>query len=289
MEEFLAIDIGGSSMKFARVSRGGTVRPLGRFPTGAHMTRAQLEEALTQAVSRAGGRPKGIGISSLGFVDTEAGYIRGGVENMPCLDGFSAAKLFAGICPGVPVSIINDASAAALGEQRFGAARGVHSFVCVAFGTGIGSCLVLNDKLWQGAGFRAGEIGYWDYDAPERDWEQESSAVALFRTAGSRLGVLDLTGEAFFARLSSGDPVCRELFERWTKKAGRIFANLVLLLDVSCILVGGGISAQGEALTQPLQRTMDLCLPPEFREHCRVIPAALGNDAALLGAVSLLC
>ncbi len=287
MKNFLAIDIGGTTAKCAIVQSGGELRPLEIFSTGPSMRRAELEHKLLDVLARAG-QVDGVGISTLGIVDRERGILLGGVENMPCLSGFRPGDVIGRSHPGLPVQIVNDAAAAALGEKWLGAARGCRNFACVAFGTGIGSCLVLNGQPLEGVHHRAGEIGYWDYGGPSGCWEQRNSAQALMEAARVRTGISSLDGIEFFRRLAAGDPVCRSLFEDWAAQVGRVFANMALLLDMERIVVGGGISAQGEALTAPLQISMDACLPPDFRCGCRVVPARTGNHAALLGAASLL-
>ena len=114
-----------------------------------------------------------------------------------------------------------------------------------------------------------------------------SGRIPLFHSS-TPPGCPNLTGPEFFERAFQKDPVCLELFTHWAQRTGRVFANMALLLDMQGIVVGGGISAQGDALTLPLQRAMDSCLPVSFRDSCRVVPAQLGNHAALLGAASLL-
>ncbi len=289
MGVFLAIDIGGTTMKGALVSQTGALECIGSLPTGSSLSRPQLENALSQLCAQAEAQAgiDGVGISTLGILDDQ-GAVLGGAENIPCLEGFSFRSFFARRLPGIPTEAINDASAAALGEKWKGAAQKMESFLCVAFGTGIGAGLVLNGKPWRGANGRAGEIGYWDFAGPEQYWEREDSAISLIRTAQLRTGCLSLTGPEFFECAAKKDPACLELFTHWARRTGRVFANMALLLDVQGIVVGGGISAQGEALTLPLQQAMDSCLPASFRGSCRVVPAQLGNHAALLGAASLL-
>lgn len=287
MKKILAIDIGGTTAKCALVQRDGSLYLLDGFATGSSMSRPALEKALLDLLTRAG-QVDGVGVSTLGIVDRAQGRIVGGVENMPCLAGFRPAEILSCSQPGLPVRVINDATAAALGERWQGAARGCHNFACVAFGTGIGCCLVLNGHPLEGSHHRAGEIGYWDYEDPKENWEQHGSAQSLVRAARTRTGISEMDGVEFFRLLTAGDPVCRTLFENWARRAGRVFANMALLLDMERIVVGGGISAQGEKLTAPLQSAMDSCLPPAFRGCCPIVPAKTGNHAALLGAAQLL-
>lgn len=286
MRRILAIDIGGTTAKCAVVQSDGTLNPQEGFATGPFLRRSKLERCLLNALSRAG-PVDGVGISTLGVVDSARGILLGGVENVPCLLDFCPGDAIGHSHPGLPVRLINDAAAAALGEQWLGAARGCRNFVCVAFGTGVGGCLFLNGQPLKGVHGRAGEIGYWDYAAPGDYWELRGSAQALIDSARKQTGDSTLDGISFFRRVAAEDPVCVPLFTAWAAHAGRIFANIALLLDMERIVVGGGISAQGEALTKPLQTAMDACLPPAFRGGCRVVPAQTGNHAALLGAARL--
>lgn len=290
MKAFAAIDLGGTSAKCALVWEDGSLKQLKGFETGANMTRSQLEKELARVLQDAQQEAPvaGVGVSTLGVVDRQAGRVLGGTENMPCLKDFCFKSFFESICPELLVSAMNDASCAALGEQWQGAAKGCRNFVCAAFGTGVGGCVVLDGKPIEGAHHRAGEIGYWNYRSPEDYWEQYGSTLALVHEARRATGDEKLDGRELFHRLGEGDERCKLLFDRWTTDAGQVFANLALALDMERIVVGGGISAQGQNLTCVLQQKMDDCLPPDFRGECEVVPATLGNNAALLGAVSTL-
>lgn len=290
MKSFAAIDLGGTSAKCAIVWEDGSLKALTGFGTGSEMTVETLKKELARVLEEAQKETPvaGIGVSTLGVVDQKAGRVLGGTENMPCLTDFDFKSFFEGLCSEMPVSVVNDASAAALGEQWQGAAKGRKNFVCAAFGTGVGGCVVLDGKPVEGAHHRAGEIGYWNYRSPEDYWEQYGSTLALVSEARRATGDENLDGRELFRRMAEGDERCKHLFDRWTADAGSVFANLALALDMECIVVGGGISAQGQTLTRELQQKMDACLPPDFRGECAVVPALLGNNAALLGSVSTL-
>lgn len=284
MKQYLAVDIGGTSAKYALVGENGQCGPVRSFATGREMTGEEMEKQLTCAVNWALEKgAQGVGISCLGIIDPSDGRVLAGVENLPCLLESSPVQLLCKNFPRLAVAMENDAKAASLGEMWQGAGQNCRNFLSLVFGTGIGSGLVLEGRLVRGSHFRAGEIGYWSKGG--QAWEQEDSACALFARTARRLGLLQLSGQEFFERLRREDFVCREEFDAWAARVGRVMAHVTLLLDLDRILVGGGISAQGAFLTDRLQREMDRFLPPDFAGECRVLPAALGNQAALLGAV----
>ena len=285
----LTVDIGGTSAKSAAIYPNGRFERLKGFATGVCMTRKELEEALYSVIQSCLEEPDGIGISTLGIVDKRKKTVLGGVENLPCMQNFSATEYASRYLSGKPVSIVNDAAAAAMGEFWKGAARGQQNSLSVSFGTGIGGCLYLNGHPHEGATHRAGEIGYWDFKAPGEYWEVYGSAQAIVRTAQLALGVPDYDGVRFFRDLKQGNSQCKAIFSDWLEKTGSILANMLLLIDVPVIIVGGGISAVGQDLTTPLENAVRKHLPPTFQEKMQVLPAALGNDAALWGAAFERC
>jgi glucokinase len=211
---------------------------------------------------------------------------------------------------GAPVVLENDANAAALGEARFGAGRGHHSVLYVNVGTGIGAGIVLDGRIYGGTHGMAGEIGHVTVapDGPqcdcgkrgclealasgrsigrrarERAAEYPVAAAALVARAG---GQIDAVGSTHvFAAAAAGDSFAGEVVADTARHLGLALGNASNLLDPDVIVIGGGVAAAGPLLFDPLRRALASHCMPGLPVPA-VVPAALGYDAGVLGALAL--
>jgi glucokinase len=212
----------------------------------------------------------------------------------------------------LPVVVENDANAAAWAEWRFGAGRGEDRLVCVTLGTGIGGGIVLDGAVQRGRHGMAGEFGhmvvYPDGHRCECGnrgcLEQYASGNVLGREArelaraGSpvtmplmeRVGgvVDDLVGPVITEAARDGDPCAIELFEDVGRWLGIGLANLAAALDPGIFVIGGGVSDAGELLLRPARLSFRRTLTGRgFRPEPRIVAAALGPEAGLVGAADL--
>jgi len=277
----ISIDVGGTSAKWALVSHFGILQR-GSFPTGRDCTaetllgkiRTCVQTALQNDTVSVGH----IAVCLPGVVGSD-GIVREGAPNLPCivdLDFAAALSMFS-----VPVAVFNDANAAAVGEAAMGAARGQKDFLFLIYGTGIGGALVLDGKLRSGFHGFSGEIGYSDFQNGTIA-EARLSTLALIGAASDAVGK-ETDGRAFFENLEK-EPLLERLLHTWIEGNARLIANALLVVDVPLVVIGGGISAQGARLTDALQSSVREKLPRAMRD-VRIVPARLGNDAALYSGI----
>jgi glucokinase len=210
---------------------------------------------------------------------------------------------------GLDVVLGNDASTAALAEARLGAGRGVSDFVFVGLGTGIGTGLVIDGRLVQGAHGFAGESGHMvvDHDGPEHHtgrrgpWEyfasghalgrmgREAAAAGRFGPGVERAGSVDaITGHHVVEALVGGDEAAAAVFDGFCREVARGLADLVLVLDPQRIVLGGGLADIGEPLRAGVDRWLpELLLGAAHRPRVEIRIAELGTDAGALGAALL--
>ena len=193
---------------------------------------------------------------------------------------------------GVPVSFENDVNLAALGERWLGRGRDTDDFVYFHVGTGVGMGIVLRGELFRGATGAAGEIGYLPlatadpHDRANRRRGALESAigaagvVAEARRAGLRG---DLTSAGVFERAAAGDPRALRAVEAVAQGIALGLAAIVPVLDPELVILGGGIGRNADLLRGPVERELATLTP--FRPRIEV--SALGEDAELVGAVSL--
>ncbi|MFI3173093.1 MAG: ROK family protein [Eubacteriales bacterium] len=286
MKKVLAIDIGGTSVKYAHISQTGEVSNKSSYHTATIATLEEFLEQLRKVVVESVEQGiTQIGISSLGLFH-EQGMCLGGVENLAYLNGVNLVDQIHRWYPEIEVRIMNDGTAAAMGEYWLGEAKGCNHFICITLGTGIGSAIVINGQPLLGSNYRSGEIGYTNYQTESDYFELQYSTKGVLDRAAKVLQVEAIDGLQFVEYVKKGDPDCVRLFTEWMEALGGMIANTILVLDPEKIIIGGGISGQKEWLCEALYEEVQRKLPPDFRGKNNVVPAKNGNDAGLLGAVA---
>lgn len=256
---------------------------------------------------RHGAQVSGVGIGAPGVVDGEKGIVLTsgnlGWENKPFARDLSESL-------GIPVTLANDANAAAYGEYACGAGSDYKSVVLITLGTGVGSGIVLNGKLFEECGGAGAELGHevirmgGEKCACGRRgcFEAYASATALIRQTKrsmekdkqSMLWQLcggdteSVNGKTAFDGATAGDKAAKRVVNNYLRYLSEGLANIANAFRPEAVLIGGGISAQGENLTKPLQKRVDkLMLGHGAYAPVKIKTASLGNDAGLMGAAML--
>lgn len=295
----LCIDIGGTAVKMALAERDGRLLSRHEADVGFDAYRTPLFDTVRREAAaflmRENAVIEGIGVSATGQIDTERGVVVGTCGNIPNYAGSdikeSLRKEYR-----VPVSVLNDANAAALGECLFGAGRGKRCVVMVTLGTGVGGGVVINGQVLGGATGLAGEIGHLTLHAGGAQcscgrrgcMECYASTKALVARAMQLTGEKGLDGRSVFGRAAEGDKRMLDLIGLWTDDIAEGASGLVHIFNPDLLLIGGGVSAQEELLMRPLREKIFQRVMPEFRRCLSVERAALGNDAGLYGALGFL-
>jgi glucokinase len=294
---WLGFDVGGSYLKAARVSSEGRVEERLHEPI-AGGSLAALVGQLASAMEALGGRDaaRAIGIGLPGIVDRT-----GRVFNAPALPVLNGQALGAELSrgTGLPVSIENDANAAALGEAWLGAGQDAASVLLVTLGTGVGAGIVLEGRVWAGRSGFAGELGHIQVEpagvqcscgswgcletvASARGWRRR--AEQHLASTASVLRGSDLEPTTIVEAARAGDGVALEIVDGAAAALGVGLAAALNLLNLSRVLVGGGMAAAGPFL---LERVVEQTRRRTFAQvfaDCSFRLAELGNDAGLLGA-----
>jgi glucokinase len=283
----LGFDIGGTKILALGLDERGKVLAELRRPTPQD-PQALVEELTSMAAVLATEPVVAAGVGVAGLIGRE-GIIRIS-PHLPLLAGLDlAGELSRALA--VRVTIDNDANAAAWGEAKHGAGRGVDDVVLVSLGTGIGTGLVVGGRLLRGAHGFAGEGGHMivDRGGPKHvtglrgSWEYFGS--------GSSLGVLarDLglgeSGEVLAGRVAAGERAALHALDRYAHDVAVGVANLVDVVDPALVILGGGVSAIGEPLRVAVQQHMlELVIGASYRTQLRVVLAQLGERAGAIGA-----
>ncbi len=280
MKQFISIDIGGTSIKYGTVSQNGDVLSSSEAATPASFRGEELLFFLTDIIKTLRNKETaGIGIATLGAVDSEKGCVTGMCDNLPVLRDLPLkshlSKEFR-----LPVSVMNDVNTTALGEAGFGAGQGLKTFFCLTLGTGIGGAFVHDGKVITGEHGTAGEIGYlWSGRG------ESYEALASARRFSDESRALGNHEEKMLVPALLGDPVYADLLDRWTKDVAFGIADVIYILDPGTVIIGGAVSSIGTLLTDRISERLDEILYPDFRGKTKILPARNGNLSNILGAI----
>lgn len=311
----IALDFGGTKLTASACLRGQTewlahqrtYSPRGSTARTQYDSMLNLVESLLTQTDHA---LHGIGVSFGGPVETHTGvtklsYHIPGWENLPLVSWLETEF-------SVPIVMDNDANAGALGEYRFGAGRGCQDMLYLTVSTGIGGGWILGGQLYRGADGLAGEMGHtrikpepgglpWNC-GEQSCLEAEASGLAIAHRArfylqkhkkrGTHLRTLldddwtNLTAKLVNQAARAGDKLSQTVLTLSGQQLGRGLAQAITLLNPARVVLGGGVTQSGEAWWQAVHETTRQNVPETM--PIEIVPAQLGDDAPLWGAVSLL-
>jgi glucokinase len=307
----VGVDVGGTKVLGGVVDASGKVLATSRRDTpregGSALTKTIAEVALELMQQHS---ISAVGVSAAGFVSSD----RKTMLATPNIADWNGVQLDLELTKliGLPVVIENDANAAAWGEAKFGAGRNQAHMMMLTIGTGVGGGIVVNNELYRGAFGVAAEFGHLRV-VPEGHlcgcgargcFEQYASGSALRRHAREAIsaspdlarnllargdGTIDgLTGQAITDAAREGDAVALAAFQTTAQYLGAGIASLAVLLDPSCVVIGGGVIDAGEILLAPTRDAMKRYMPFAGKHpYPEIVAAELGNEAGLVGVADL--
>ena len=305
----IGIDLGGTNIAVGVVNDRYEIVARRSVPTGAERPAEEVirdmgdavEEALRQAELTAGGCAS-MGVGSPGACDPQTGVVKR-AYNLNWFDVPVCRMLHQRF--GIPVRLGNDANCAALAEVVAGAAVGCQDMVLITLGTGVGSGIISRGKILSGLRGGAGEAGHMllvldgePCTCGRRGcWEAYASATALIRqTRQAALAhpesllaqVKEITGRTAFDAAQQGDATAAEVVARYAVYVAAGLTDFVNILAPEMILLGGGISRQGEALLAPVREYVAThCFGQREGAIPTIAAAKLGNEAGIIGAAAL--
>jgi glucokinase len=282
----IGLDIGGTSLKSALVTRDGAVTHRAQFPLDisnplwpetvrGHLL--QLEKMAPQPVS-------GVGVAAPGIAAPDGSTIWWMQGRLAELQGLNWADFLNR--PRVPV--LNDAQAALIGEAWLGAAAGRTNVLLLTLGTGVGGAAMVDGRVLRGHLGRAGHLGHISLN-PDGPPDIVNTPGSLEDAVGNATICERINGRfdstlALAEGYAKADPDAVEAWGRVIRALAAGIASLINVLDPEVVLFGGGISTAGEALFGPLRSQLDRM---EWRPHgrsVRIAPTALGEYAGAIGA-----
>nr|WP_263326410.1 ROK family protein [Neobacillus sp. Marseille-Q6967] len=286
MEKYLAVDIGGTFIKYGLVNENAEILEDGKVKTPS-----KLEDLLTiiEDLSLAHPDVNGIAISAPGAVSDE-GVIYGS-SALPFIHGPNIKNMLKERS-GMPVFMENDANCAGYAEVWNGAAKGKKDVLVMVIGTGIGGAVIKDGRVHKGANLHGGEFGYMlltsDIQNSNDVWSRVASTKALVRKVAQmkQVDVESITGEQIFQMAEAGDEDCKQALDAFYHLLAVGIYNLQYIYDPEVILIGGGISAR-EDLVDKINEKLDSIL--KAIDLAKIKPnidtCKFRQNANLLGAV----
>lgn len=305
----VGIDIGGTKIAGALVDAEGNIVDEAKVPTPAQDPEALVDAVVGLVKQLSEGKAVlGVGVAAAGFIDADQANIIY-APNLSWRNEPFKAKLQAKL--PLPVIIENDANAAAWAEYRYGAGKGYQHMVMLTIGTGVGGAVIVNGQMLRGGFGIAGELGHLRV-VPNGKLcgcgqhgclESYGSGTALLKAAkelaasdlaiGNRLRELEieageLTGMQVYTAILEKDPGALQILAELGTWLGEAIASLTAVLDPQVVVIGGGVSAAGDLLLNPIREGYLAHLPARgFRPELEIKAAEFVNDAGVVGAADL--
>lgn len=312
----MGIDVGGQSSKLGVVDSSGTILAqcvVSSLQTNIKDYIADLTDGIKELIGQVSDRG---GVRGIGIGAPNANYYNGTIEYAPNLkwsyvNGKPSVVPFAQLVSeeiGIPVTITNDANAAAMGEMAYGVARNLRNFIMITLGTGVGSGIVIDGRLVLGHDGFAGELGH---TCAVRDGrlcncglkgclETYTSAMGVARTAREMLGndsrdsqlrkldIDKISSKDVYDAARQGDALSLEIFQFTGTLLGRAFADFVKFSSPEAFVIFGGLAKSREFFHDALVRSMNDNLMTVWKNRIQVLYSSLKeSDAAILGASAM--
>ncbi|NTY58511.1 ROK family protein [Mycolicibacterium sphagni] len=293
----LVLDIGGTKVAAGLVDGDGRLQYETRHPTphsdDPEQVWATVEQAIDDALAKAGGAVDGVGVSAPGPLRLAAGTTS--PVNIPAWRDFPIRDRVVAVVPDVPVRVAGDGLCMALGEHWRGAGQGASFLLGMVVSTGIGGGLVLDGVPYYGRTGNAGHVGHVivDPDGPRCVCGARGCVEAI--ASGPHLaawartqGWMGADAKELADAAAAGNDIALRAFHRGARAIAAMIASVGAVCDLDLVVVGGGVAQAGPLLFDPLRAELRNYAGLDFVSGLRVVPAALGGEAGLFGAAALL-
>lgn len=285
MAHYLAVDIGGTQIKYGIINSDGIILEHHKLDTEAYKGGPHILKTIKQLVQhyKESAGIIGVAISSAGMVDHEKGEIFYSGTQIP---NYAGTKFKEEIEQefGIPCEVENDVNCAGLAEGISGAGKNANIALCLTIGTGIGGCLLIDKEIYHGFSNAACEVGYMPL--AEGEFQSVASTSALIRYVAD---LHDDSPEAWdgyriFTEAKAGNRICEAAIHRLVDNLCKGLASICYVVNQEIIVLGGGIMAQKEYLRPKLDLAFKQNLLPHLSEKTTLTFAEHENTAGMLGA-----
>lgn len=299
MQIFTGIDIGGSNVKFGLVDSTGKLLEKKKVPTAEiRATPSHAADRLVEVIGEwleARPKVKHVGIGVPGMLSKNRRALVD-LANIPELNGVKLLDRLERRFKKVQFHMENDANAAAIGELHFSGRPLPDNFMLITLGTGVGGAAIINRKVFKGGNGNAMEIGHI-VSGNARSVEQNIGKAGLIQMALDKLRAGQNSSYLFenekfddddlIDAALENDELAKQVFADTGRVLGQAMASAILLLDITTILIGGGVGKAFQFMEKTMHETLKEYLVPYYYDKLDIKLAKLGNNAGILGAAAL--
>jgi glucokinase len=296
----LGIDIGGTSAKFGIVNEEGQVSDTKRFKTVTWVSEGGFISNLYKEIGeylKAYPNLKKVGMGWPGLLSLDRRSVVF-LPNIPSVAHVNVVGELEALYPGVSFKIENDAKCAAMGEYRFGTVKDLDNFILITLGTGVGSGAIINGQLFIGARGNGTEVGHI-LTHTGKTLEQQVGIKNLVAYAKHLLAddvkytstlnnADEIDPKSIQEHAEKGDAIALEVYKNAGRLLGETLVGIIRTLDLTTVLIGGGISPAIHLIKPEMEAFLKAHLPSYYTNDIKIMQASLSNNAGLLGAAALL-
>lgn len=310
----IGVDLGGTNISVGVVDEDFNIIGRGKTKTNSPRPAEEIFEDIAKCISMAADdagisldEVNVIGVGTPGSVNDETGYID--YSNNLRFDKVPAKQMLEELT-GKPCFFANDASCAALGELYAGAGKGCKNLIAITLGTGVGSGIVIDGKVFRGANSAGGEIGHTVINVNGAEctcgrkgcWESYASATALIAQTKQAMkenpeskmwncagnDIESVNGRTAFDAMRMGDEAAKAVVDKYIYYVAVGIINVINVFQPDVLCVGGGICNEGETLLAPIRKyVVEERYSKYAQKQTEICKAQLGNDAGIIGAAML--
>lgn len=310
----IGVDLGGTNISVGVVDEEFNIIGRGKTKTNSPRPAEEIFEDIAKCISMAADDAgislddvNVIGVGTPGSVNDETGYID--YSNNLRFDKVPAKQMLEELT-GKPCFFANDASCAALGELYAGAGKGCKNLIAITLGTGVGSGIVIDGKVFRGANSAGGEIGHTVINVNGAEctcgrkgcWESYASATALIAQTKQAMkenpeskmwncagnDIESVNGRTAFDAMRMGDEAAKAVVDKYIYYVAVGIINVINVFQPDVLCVGGGICNEGETLLAPIRKyVVEERYSKYAQKQTEICKAQLGNDAGIIGAAML--
>lgn len=294
-EPFLVFDLGGTNIRAAAVAYDGSIvaRAKTLTPNSSSQDIVTAFAKLADECSEiANTHFQAAGAAVPAAIDKTSGILEK-LPNVKSLEGIHLQEHLERRL-GIPFEIENDATAATVGEHRFGAAAGCSDVIGITLGTGIGGGIIINGSVHRGKNGTAGEIGHVCIEPDGYPCgcgshgciEQYASGTSIARDA-AKAGLTDTSPLGVYDAAKKGDERAVKIFDSMGRYLGIFIAGLLNTINPERVVIAGGVASAWDMFEPRMRSELVIRAYPQPLETVSIVKAKLGDDAGLLGMASL--
>lgn len=292
----VGIDVGGTNVKFGLIDNAGSIIARSTLSTKNYASsKKKLINALNYSIGLLikdikKSQVSGVGIGLPGLINSKEGVVNF-LPNVPGWKNVPLKRIMQDELK-IPVCIDNDVNLITLGEWKFGAGKTYKNLVCMTLGTGVGSGLILNNRIYRGEGFAAGELGHMPLN--EKGLKCSCGGEACFETyVGNRVltakaaklfKLKNIRLEEVYVLAEKGNVRAVQFWQEAAMHIGNALVGLVNLLNPRLIIIGGGVSNNYKYLGQTISKIVSSRCMNVQAKMVKIVRSKLGDDAGIIGA-----